>query len=131
MRIVSPSEVSHASINDQVWNVIKTVPDVNLAFRLEDALSKRNISQKQLSQITGIRIASINELVSGKKSSVNFLHIIAIMIALRITDIRELIDVELDSEVKDRFNYETYGWIMDHKVPEEVNKLYKSNFKDL
>ncbi|MCA1056133.1 helix-turn-helix transcriptional regulator [Rossellomorea aquimaris] len=75
-------------------------------IKLGDILRDRGLTQGDLHRLTGLRVATINELVNFKKKSLTVAHLVSIMIALRITDIRELIEVEFDEEVQAYFKEE-------------------------
>lgn len=70
------------------------------------------MSQGDLHVLTGIRMATLNEIPNGKKLSVNMLHFATIMAALRITDIRELFNIEFADEVQKAWEEEMkdYEW---------------------
>lgn len=83
----------------------------NVEMKLGDILKERGLSQGDLHRMTGIRIATINEMVNAKKNSINILHLVVIMSALRITDVREIFSVEFTEEVTEAWNeeMELYG----------------------
>lgn len=61
---------------------------------MKDALEKRELSQKRLAEMSGIRESTISDIVRGTRTVINFEHLSKIAEALEITDIRELIDFE-------------------------------------
>ena len=61
---------------------------------MKDALDKRELSQKRLAEMSGIRESTISDIVRGTRTVINFEHLSKIAEALEITDIRELIDFE-------------------------------------
>ena len=63
-------------------------------LKVKDALEKRELSQKRLAEMSGIRESTISDIVRGTRSVINFEHLSKIAEALEITDIRELIDFE-------------------------------------
>ena len=63
-------------------------------LKLKDALDKRELSQKKLAEMSGIRESTISDIVRGTRTVINFEHLSKIAEALEITDIRELIDFE-------------------------------------
>ena len=62
-----------------------------IKIRLQEILRERHISQKKLSQMTGIRPGTISEICRNTKRVMNFSHVASIAHALNITDIRELV----------------------------------------
>ena len=63
-------------------------------LKVKDALEKRELSQKRLAEMSGIRESTISDIVRGTRTVINFEHLSKIAEALEITDIRELIDFE-------------------------------------
>lgn len=69
--------------------------------KIKDLLKKHNMSLRKLSELAGIRHAALSELSNGKRKNINFKHIERIANALNITDIREIIDLEITEEKED------------------------------
>ena len=63
-------------------------------LKVKDALDKRELSQKRLAEMSGIRESTISDIVRGTRTVINFEHLSKMAEALEITDIRELIDFE-------------------------------------
>lgn len=63
-------------------------------LKVKDALDKRELSQKRLAEMSGIRESTISDIVRETRTVINFEHLSKIAEALEITDIRELIDFE-------------------------------------
>ena len=63
-------------------------------LKVKDALDKRELSQKRLAEMSGIRESTISDIVRGTRTVINFENLSKIEEALEITDIRELIDFE-------------------------------------
>ena len=63
-------------------------------LKVKDALDKRELSQKRLAEMSGIRESTISDIVRGTRTVINFEHLSKIAEALEITDIRDLIDFE-------------------------------------
>lgn len=63
-------------------------------LKVKDALDKRELSQKKLAEMSGIRESTISDIVRETRTVINFEHLSKIAEALEITDIRELIDFE-------------------------------------
>jgi transcriptional regulator with XRE-family HTH domain len=68
-------------------------------LRLDMVLKKRDMTQKELAELTGIRPAAISQLTRGFVDRLNLDHIARIANALGIEDIRELITLNYESEV--------------------------------
>ena len=63
-------------------------------LHLKEVLKERGMTQKRLAELTGIRESSISSLVRGTRKVINFDDIRKIMDALRINDIRKILEVE-------------------------------------
>lgn len=67
---------------------------MKLRVKLDEVLKDRNMSQKELAELTGIRPAAISELYNNQRKSINRDHIEKIAAALNISDINELITLD-------------------------------------
>ncbi|WP_081949728.1 helix-turn-helix domain-containing protein [Paenibacillus durus] len=56
------------------------------------------ISLRELSRLSDVRHAALSELANGKRESISFSHIERIVQALKIRDIREIIDLVDDQK---------------------------------
>ena len=63
-------------------------------LKVKELLEERNITQKKLAQISGIRESSISDIVRGTRTVINFEHLSKIAEALEIDNISQLIDFE-------------------------------------
>ncbi|PET70076.1 transcriptional regulator [Bacillus sp. AFS001701] len=64
-----------------------------ITIRLKEALDQRNITQKQLSEMTGLRPAAISQLCNNFVQRISIEHIEKISEALEITDTNELLEI--------------------------------------
>jgi putative transcriptional regulator len=62
-------------------------------FKLKELLERRGMSQKELSQKTGIREATISEMVNDSRSVYNKTHLVKVMDALNVTDLNDLLEL--------------------------------------
>lgn len=111
----------HQNTNEILVEAMENNP-FEVKIKLGDILEKRKLSQGDLLRLTGIRMATINELINGKKNSINLAHITVIMIALRIHDMREIFDIEFADEVKERWDEEMEGYTqgLTEKMKQEI-----------
>lgn len=65
-----------------------------IELRLRQLLHEKNMTQKYLAEITGIRESTISDISRGTRTVMNFEHIAKIADALDINDIRELIELK-------------------------------------
>ena len=63
-------------------------------LKVKEALESRKLSQKKLSEMSGILESTISDILRGTRTVINFEHLSKIAEALEVTDIRELIDFE-------------------------------------
>lgn len=63
-------------------------------LKVKEALDKRELNQKKLAEMSGIRESTISDIVRGTRTVINFEHLSKIAEALKVTDIKELIDFE-------------------------------------
>jgi DNA-binding Xre family transcriptional regulator len=111
----------HQNTNEILREAMESNP-FRVNIKLDKILEKRGLSQGDLHRLTGIRMATLNDLINGKKNSINLAHISVIMIALRISDMTEIFDIEFEEEVKERWEEEMEGYTrgLTEKMKEEV-----------
>lgn len=61
-------------------------------LRIKELLDSRDITQKQLAEMTGIRTATINAIYRDTPTTINKEHISKIMQALDVEDITQVIE---------------------------------------
>lgn len=67
---------------------------VKVVFKLKDLLYQKSMTQKELSEKTKIREATISDIVRGSRTVLNYEHLEKISNALNLTDIRDIISLE-------------------------------------
>ncbi|MBZ5808809.1 helix-turn-helix domain-containing protein [Streptococcus thermophilus] len=65
-----------------------------LNLKLKTLLEERGLTQKKLSELSGVRESTISDIVRGSRTLINFEHFEKIARALEISEITELIDFE-------------------------------------
>lgn len=63
---------------------------LEVKFKLKEILEERNITQKELAQLSKVREATISEIIRGSRTVINFKHLSSIAEALGITEIEKL-----------------------------------------
>jgi DNA-binding Xre family transcriptional regulator len=116
----------HQKTNTIVIESLDKFPH-KIHIKLGDILRERGLTQGDLHRLTGLRVATINELVNFKKKSLTVAHLVSIMIALRITDIRDLIEIEFDEEVQAYFQEENER--MKNGFTPDLTKTAETNVK--
>lgn len=66
---------------------------MEITIKLKDILKEKNITQKELAEMTGLREATISELANNSRNAINKDHLILIMKALNITDLNRIINL--------------------------------------
>jgi putative transcriptional regulator len=64
-------------------------------FKLRELLERRGMTQKELAELTGIREATISEMVNDSRSVYNKTHIVKVMDALNVTDLNEILELHV------------------------------------
>ena len=63
-----------------------------IKLKVKDLIDEKGMTQKTLAQLSGIRESTISDIVRGTRTVINFEHLSKIEDALKVNDIRELID---------------------------------------
>ncbi len=66
-------------------------------LKIHELLREKNITQKRLAEISGVRESTISDIVRGSRTVINFEHLSRIAQALNVKDIRELIELKIDN----------------------------------
>ena len=65
-----------------------------IKLKVKELLEEREITQKKLAQMSGIRESTISDIVRGTRTVINFEHLSKVAEALEIDNISQLIDIE-------------------------------------
>lgn len=112
--------ITHKNTGDGVLDILLSTKGLDIKYNLANAMNERGLTQRTLSLLTGIRQATISDMCNGVGVQINKAHLLAIMITLRITDIREIIDIRFSDELKEQYNKESSSWKESKNVPESV-----------
>ena len=74
--------------------IMKVGVNVEVHLKLKEILTERNITQKQLVEMTGLRAAAVSELVNNQRTSISKVHIARICEALEIEEISEILELK-------------------------------------
>lgn len=96
---------------------------IHYRFKLADRMAERNLTVRKLSALTGLRLATISELMTGKKGAVNLSHVALLMLVLRITDINDLVEIYIPDDLKTEFEKDASEWIKTGEVPSSTDKI--------
>jgi len=67
-----------------------------IKIRLGDHLKNRGISQKEFSEMAGLREATVSQLVNNKYDRVQLSHLLTVMKTLEIHDFNKILTIEKD-----------------------------------
>lgn len=84
----------HQLTNEKVRQILES-HDYEIIVKLKDLLRERNMTQEDLSNMTGIRVATINDIVNNRRNTWNQHHLTAIMIALGLEKLSDLVDIRI------------------------------------
>lgn len=108
-------------------NVIKGVAgslnEAEFRTKIDDLIQERGISQRQLSEITGIQLSYLSDFILGKTSTINKTHLLALMAVLRVDSIEDIIEVRLPDKLERAFKEERSEWIETKTIPDGVAEL--------
>lgn len=130
MKKIKVSEIlsgSHRLMNEIVISTATFLEDAELIIKLDDLLKERGITQKELAQMTGMRVGTISDMVNGKGMSFNKVQILSVMVALRVTKFSDLFEIRLPEDLNEKFIMQSAEWIQDKEMPIEVREMYREN----
>lgn len=73
---------------------MKKKNNYQIKLKIKELLEEREITQKKLAQMSGIRESTISDIVRGTRTVINFEHLSKVAEALEIDKISQLIDFE-------------------------------------
>ncbi|MGY4690308.1 helix-turn-helix domain-containing protein [Salibacterium sp. K-3] len=75
-----------------------------VVIHLKQRMKERNLTQMQLSEMSGVRQATISQLSRGHAEKIHVPTLEKIAAAMGITDITQLITFEMESEIMSQSN---------------------------
>ncbi|MGN7387861.1 helix-turn-helix domain-containing protein [Sporosarcina sp. SAFN-015] len=115
------------NINEIVNETMEEFGQVKVQTKISERLEELGMSLVELSKLTGIRYASLNELKNGKKVTLNLQHLIAIMIALRIKSFDQLLSLDfMENDMEELFDKEVIQYA-EQGLPEEKREQIRMN----
>lgn len=115
------------NINEIVNETMEEFGRVKVQTKLAERIEELGLSLMELSKLTGIRYASLNELKNGKKVTLNLQHLIAIMIALRIKSFDQLLSLDfMENDMEELFDKEVLQYA-EQGLPEEKREQMRMN----
>ena len=119
------------NINEIVNETMEEFGQVKVQTKLAERIEELGLSLMELSKLTGIRYASLNELKNGKKATLNLQHLIAIMIALWIKSFDKILTLEfVDKDMEELFDKEVLQY-EEQGLPDEKREQMRTNAERL
>lgn len=125
MKIVQIKENIYVSMKNTSSDIGDTFEELGIhyRFKLADRMAERNLTVRRLSTLTGLRLATISELMTGKKGAINLSHVALLMLVLRISDINDLIEIHIPDNLKTIFEKDSSEWIKTGEIPFTTNEI--------
>ena len=125
MKKVSISQNEHQSMTSSYGDIDKELENLGYCyyFKLADRMRERNLTVRKLAALSGLRLATISDLMLGKKNSINLHHLIILMSVLRIHKLEDIIEIHVPDSIKENMDTEKNEWLATYTVPEETNRL--------
>ena len=120
MKKVDPIELKSRIMGDALMNCVNSAPGIKFVVTLDDLLADRGLSKKDLEKLTGIKQQTITEFCDGKNFNLTKLHVMAFMVALRVTRLSDIIDIEFDTDYTQQADIEAANWIANGVIPEAL-----------
>ena len=115
------TSIANSSMKDFGTNLEQL--GIYFEFKLADLMEERGLSVRDLAKLSGLRLATISDLMQGNKGSINLHHIVVLMMVLRVTNITDIINVHIPKELQIEMKLQSQNWIESRNVPSEVMVL--------
>lgn len=127
MKVVQIKENIYESMKNTPSDIGETFEELGIyyKFKLADRMAERNLTVRKLSALTGLRLATISDIMTGKKGALNLSHIALLMLVLRITNINDLIEIYIPEDLKETFKQDSSEWIRTGDIPASTNEIYE------
>ncbi|MGG4548847.1 helix-turn-helix transcriptional regulator [Rossellomorea marisflavi] len=120
-------EGGHSLMNEVVMDTARELSGAHFVVKIDELLKERGITQKQLAQMTGMRVGTISDIVNGKGSSINKAQLFSIMVALKVTRMSDIYEVVLPEEKRKDYLMLQDEWVNNREMPVPVKEMYKKN----
>ncbi|WP_370295723.1 helix-turn-helix domain-containing protein [Rossellomorea marisflavi] len=120
-------EGGHSMMNDVVMDTARELSGAHFVVKIDELLKERGITQKQLAQMTGMRVGTISDIVNGKGSSINKAQLFSLMAALKVTRMSDIYEVVLPEEKRKDYLMLQDEWVNNREMPVPVKEMYKKN----
>jgi len=117
-------------LNDGGKRIFDMVVEVKIDCSLSDHVKALGLTQGELTQITGIRQATISDLLNKRKTTLSIPHMLVLMVVLKVPRLSDLFDITFDAETVNKLNTERKEWEKTKKIPKELVNLMVKNVLD-
>jgi len=111
-----------STTSEDVKNTINTGGEIYITSNIDVLLAERGLDYQRTANISGVRNMTISDIASCRKSKLSLDHTISLMVALRITDIREIVNVVFTPETIKKYKKEREQWTKDGIVPAQLQR---------
>jgi hypothetical protein len=118
MKASKLAENKRKNQTDVLAETLNMFPSAKVVCKLEERLAEVGLNLRELSLLTGIRYASLNDMKNGKRVSLSLHHVLAIMLVLKIKSFDELFELVIEDEKEAK------------RFDEEAEELYKHGVSD-
>ena len=120
----SSAEDFRSTVPEKTISLV-TSEQVEIEWHLKERLKERGLSITKLSKLTGVASNYLSNYVNKKKAAdtINMVHVLAIMVALRLSSFEQLLTVSMPHETVVRFDRESSLWIDSGDIPQSVEQF--------
>lgn len=113
-----------STVPEKTINLV-TSEQVEIEWHLKERLKERSLSIAKLSKLTGVASNYLSNYVNNKKAAdtINMVHVLAIMVALRLSSFEQLLTVSMPHETVVRFDRESSLWIESGVIPTSIQNI--------
>ncbi|MDF2612514.1 MAG: hypothetical protein K0S71_300 [Clostridia bacterium] len=116
-----------SALSDGGRRVLDMATEIRITCNLDEHLKALGLTQAELAQITGMRQATISELVTKRKANVSIAHMLVLMLILKIPKFSDMFEMTFDEETVEQMAKDRKAWEKSKKIPEEMADLMVEN----
>lgn len=111
---------SSKSSSEVLKGVAGMLDEAEFQTKIDDLIRARGLSQRDLSELTGIQLSYLSSFILGKTSTINKTHLLSLMAVLGVDSLSDIIEITVPEELKQQFDDERGDWIATKQYPERV-----------
>lgn len=109
--------------SEVIRGIASELSEAEVVVKIDDLIAARGISQRQLSDMTGIQLSYLSDFILGKTTTINKTHLLALMTVLRVSSIEDIIEIKVPDHLLKQFEKDRKEWIDTKQLPDSVSKL--------